>query len=367
VGATLSSLLYAVVATFLRLAMIPVLGLTPLEHRTPTWHDPAFSRVWFLGLSWAAAESVVAVYKGYKTLNLYKDVLVPKGTVLPPPPPPVPETAYPMGYGIGTGLGYGYQLPLQLETGRAGSRAPTDPSSPTVKSRSQSRSQPSTPMDLTASWSTTYSNGPGPGHGGHGNRMGSSTNLLPLTTSFYGSTGGGGTLSASAIGDRDREDDDVRTPTPGQYMRINHDGPPTANTSHYNFPTPNLHTNLSLPNGASRLGGGEAEPLLIHPPGPNDPLLPVGPGPGPDAEDKYLQSQLDRDLEELDVVKRREEVEELYGMAYIVSSTPLLFAVERSFFFVPCYLYTIVFTMGPCCMRSVPPKPPCFSCFSLKS
>lgn len=41
-----------------------------------TW-DPAFTRVWWIAMGWAAADVVVGLAQGYDQLSLYKDVLQP--------------------------------------------------------------------------------------------------------------------------------------------------------------------------------------------------------------------------------------------------------------------------------------------------
>jgi len=42
----------------------------------PTASNPAFKRVWWIALGWAASEAVVAVKKGYEAITLYRGVLV---------------------------------------------------------------------------------------------------------------------------------------------------------------------------------------------------------------------------------------------------------------------------------------------------
>lgn len=44
-----------------------------------TFYAPAFGRVWWLALGWSLAEVTAGVVQGYKTIALYRDVLVPEG------------------------------------------------------------------------------------------------------------------------------------------------------------------------------------------------------------------------------------------------------------------------------------------------
>ena len=73
----LSTALHTIVATFIRLLALPILLI---QHHMlfsyPTWHDPAFWRVWWVALGWAAAEGVVGIKQGYEGIALYRDVLV---------------------------------------------------------------------------------------------------------------------------------------------------------------------------------------------------------------------------------------------------------------------------------------------------
>ncbi|KAF7321119.1 hypothetical protein HMN09_00199800 [Mycena chlorophos] len=64
-------------------ALILLLIRPYAAYDTPTWHDPAFVRIWWAGLGWAAAEGIVAVAQGYAGLELYRDVLVPSSTATP--------------------------------------------------------------------------------------------------------------------------------------------------------------------------------------------------------------------------------------------------------------------------------------------
>ncbi|KAJ4468774.1 hypothetical protein J3R30DRAFT_3554076 [Lentinula aciculospora] len=73
----LSTLVHAILSLLLRLIAIPIL-LIPhyLVYNAPTWCDPAFRRVWWVALGWAAVEAVVAIKQGYENIALYRDVLV---------------------------------------------------------------------------------------------------------------------------------------------------------------------------------------------------------------------------------------------------------------------------------------------------
>ncbi|KAF4586291.1 hypothetical protein EYR38_010566 [Pleurotus pulmonarius] len=73
----LSTFLHTVLSLILCIASIAILQI-PLHHAHghPTYHDPAFVRVWFLALGWALAEGLTAVWQGYGALAAYKDVVV---------------------------------------------------------------------------------------------------------------------------------------------------------------------------------------------------------------------------------------------------------------------------------------------------
>ncbi|KAF9068843.1 hypothetical protein BDP27DRAFT_1448071 [Rhodocollybia butyracea] len=73
----LSTALHAVLSLLLRVIAIPIL-LIPhyLIYESPNWHDPAFRRVWWVALGWAAVEAIVSIKQGYDYLALYRDVLV---------------------------------------------------------------------------------------------------------------------------------------------------------------------------------------------------------------------------------------------------------------------------------------------------
>ncbi|KAF8660703.1 hypothetical protein AX16_001570 [Volvariella volvacea WC 439] len=74
----LSTTLHTFFSLLLRQATIIVLGIAHyMVFGHPTWHDWAFRRVWWIGLGWSFAESLVAIKQGYEGIALYKDVLVP--------------------------------------------------------------------------------------------------------------------------------------------------------------------------------------------------------------------------------------------------------------------------------------------------
>ncbi|KAJ7054664.1 hypothetical protein C8F01DRAFT_1374274 [Mycena amicta] len=74
----LSTALCTLLTTLARMLALTLLLIHPYAQYTkPTWHDPAFLRIWSAGLGWAAAEGLVAVSQGYAGLALYRDVLVP--------------------------------------------------------------------------------------------------------------------------------------------------------------------------------------------------------------------------------------------------------------------------------------------------
>lgn len=73
----LSTAIHTVTTTFIRLSALPILLISHhMIFPYPTWHDPAFGRVWWVALGWAFAEGVVGVKQGYNAIALYRDVLV---------------------------------------------------------------------------------------------------------------------------------------------------------------------------------------------------------------------------------------------------------------------------------------------------
>ncbi|CAK5271236.1 unnamed protein product [Mycena citricolor] len=105
----LSTLFHALISIAARRTALSLLLVRHFaEFAHPTWRDPAFLRVWWAALGWAAAEAAVSVHQGYAGLALYEDVLVysaaaaaaasPSGTdpentpLLPARPPSDPDT-----------------------------------------------------------------------------------------------------------------------------------------------------------------------------------------------------------------------------------------------------------------------------------
>ncbi|KAJ4495482.1 hypothetical protein C8R41DRAFT_918911 [Lentinula lateritia] len=73
----LSTVAHAILSLFFRLLAIPILVIPHyLVYDNPTWRDPAFRRVWWVSLGWAAVEGIVAIKQGYANIALYRDVLV---------------------------------------------------------------------------------------------------------------------------------------------------------------------------------------------------------------------------------------------------------------------------------------------------
>ncbi|THU94226.1 hypothetical protein K435DRAFT_779501 [Dendrothele bispora CBS 962.96] len=83
----LSTVIHTLVSTGLRLAVFPILlvsvSVSP-EPSTFIVHNDdsqlpsytSFIRVWWIALGWALVEAVVGIVQGYKSITLYKDVLV---------------------------------------------------------------------------------------------------------------------------------------------------------------------------------------------------------------------------------------------------------------------------------------------------
>lgn len=76
----LSTAIHVILYNLLRLAALPLLLVRDqMQYPYPTWHDPAFHRVWWLALGWSLAEGIVGLTQGYEQIALYRDVLVPEG------------------------------------------------------------------------------------------------------------------------------------------------------------------------------------------------------------------------------------------------------------------------------------------------
>ncbi|KAK7448423.1 hypothetical protein VKT23_013686 [Stygiomarasmius scandens] len=79
---TLSTLIHTLVTTVLRLAAFPILLVSDSNSLFTSHgvdHQPfytSFVRVWWIALGWALIEAVVGIIQGYQSIALYKDVLV---------------------------------------------------------------------------------------------------------------------------------------------------------------------------------------------------------------------------------------------------------------------------------------------------
>jgi hypothetical protein len=81
----LSTFLQVLSEELLRLSVLVLLGIQlerTREGNEATWDtwDPAFTRVWWIAMGWAAADVVVGLAQGYDQLSLYKDILPPHAT-----------------------------------------------------------------------------------------------------------------------------------------------------------------------------------------------------------------------------------------------------------------------------------------------
>jgi hypothetical protein len=73
----LSTALHTFLSLLLQQSSIPLLLISHyMSTDHPTSSDPAFRRVWWIALGWAAAEAVVGIQQGYEAITLYRDVLV---------------------------------------------------------------------------------------------------------------------------------------------------------------------------------------------------------------------------------------------------------------------------------------------------
>lgn len=73
----LSTAFHSIISLLLQQSAIALL-LIPyyMSKGYPTSDDPAFRRVWWVALGWAAAEAVAGIQQGYGAIELYRDVLV---------------------------------------------------------------------------------------------------------------------------------------------------------------------------------------------------------------------------------------------------------------------------------------------------
>ncbi|KAH9837737.1 uncharacterized protein C8Q71DRAFT_754227 [Rhodofomes roseus] len=78
----LFNILHVLLSQLLRLSAFPVLSIRhKMDYPLPTWKDPAFSRVWWIGLGWGLADVAVGITQGYEQLVLYREVMVPEDKV----------------------------------------------------------------------------------------------------------------------------------------------------------------------------------------------------------------------------------------------------------------------------------------------
>ncbi|KAJ7224668.1 hypothetical protein GGX14DRAFT_651337 [Mycena pura] len=91
----LSTSLYTGLSIAARFAALALLLVRPhAVSERATWHDPAFARVWWAGLGWAAVEGAISVAQGYAGLALYRDVLVSQRAPTPPEPAGSPDSEH---------------------------------------------------------------------------------------------------------------------------------------------------------------------------------------------------------------------------------------------------------------------------------
>ncbi|TFY67414.1 hypothetical protein EVJ58_g1633 [Rhodofomes roseus] len=78
----LFNVLHVLLSQLLRLSAFPILSIRhKMDYPLPTWKDPAFSRVWWIGLGWGLADVAVGITQGYEQLVLYREVMVPEDKV----------------------------------------------------------------------------------------------------------------------------------------------------------------------------------------------------------------------------------------------------------------------------------------------
>lgn len=76
-ASVLSTTTHVILTNLLRLSATVMLNVRhEMEFPKPTWEDPAFRRVIWLALGWAAAEGCAGVWQGYEMIGMYRDVLV---------------------------------------------------------------------------------------------------------------------------------------------------------------------------------------------------------------------------------------------------------------------------------------------------
>lgn len=235
-------------SVFLQLVSIVLLGVTlpPLPPLPPSGPDtllpststrlspytPAFARIWYIALGWAAIEAILGIAQGYANLALYKDVVVSVRRVVSP--------------GIGGGSGH---RPFEASA-----------ESPAI--------------------SLTHTGGPG-------------TTTGAAAAEVHGRSRSATSASIDSL-DSQPHAADERQPLL------------TKTLQGVAFPTesPIDTTARALPmintTGGS-MGSGKTKKQLTN------------------GSSKAIEMEVEHDLEELVALKKREELEEMYGMPFIVS------------------------------------------------
>ncbi|KAI0791035.1 hypothetical protein C8Q75DRAFT_716240 [Abortiporus biennis] len=81
--AVIFNAIFAIIYNLLRLSSLPILRIRHfMDYWSPTCHDYAFRRIWWLALGWAGIETVVGITQEYAQIGLYKDVMIPEEQVV---------------------------------------------------------------------------------------------------------------------------------------------------------------------------------------------------------------------------------------------------------------------------------------------
>lgn len=81
-GTLFFHVIYVFTNQLLRLSAFPILRVRgEMVYPLPTYQDPAFHRVWWVSLGWAAVEAAVGIAQGYEQISLYENVMVPEDEV----------------------------------------------------------------------------------------------------------------------------------------------------------------------------------------------------------------------------------------------------------------------------------------------
>ncbi|GBE86960.1 hypothetical protein SCP_1002050 [Sparassis crispa] len=81
-GTVLFHVIYVFLNQLLHLSALPILRIRhQMIFPLPTFQDPAFHRVWWISLGWAAVEVAVGIAQGYEQIAMYKEVMVPEDEV----------------------------------------------------------------------------------------------------------------------------------------------------------------------------------------------------------------------------------------------------------------------------------------------